>query len=44
MRLSLCLLIALMLGGCAAGGSGNSIGYSPDRCDRNGDELQRRSC
>jgi len=41
MRLSLCLLIALMLGGCAAGGSG---GYSPDRCDRNGDELQRRSC
>jgi len=40
---SLCLLLALALSGCA-GTSGSSVRYDPFRCDRNGDESQRRSC
>jgi hypothetical protein len=39
----LCLLIALVLSGCA-GTSGGSAGYDPQACDRNGDESQRRAC
>jgi hypothetical protein len=42
MRLSICLLIVLVLGGCVT--SGGSSTYSPYRCDRNGDEAQRRAC
>lgn len=42
MRLSLCLLIVLLLGGCIT--SGGESTYSPNRCDRNGDESQRRAC
>ena len=37
------LLLALALGGCA-GSSGSGARYDPFRCDRNGDESQRRSC
>jgi len=43
LRTLLCLLIALVLGACA-GTSGGSIKYDPNRCDRNGDESQRRAC
>jgi hypothetical protein len=39
----LCLLIVLVLAGCA-GTSGGSIVYDPNRCDRSGDESQRRAC
>jgi len=39
---TLCLLLALVLAGCA-GTSGGSV-YDPTRCDRNGDESQRRAC
>jgi len=42
MRRILCLLIALVLVGCA-GTSGGST-FDPTRCDRNGDESQRRAC
>ena len=36
------LLLALALGACA--GASGSARYDPFRCDRNGDESQRRSC
>ena len=39
MRLTLCLLAVLALSGCVT--SGDSSYY---RCDRNGDEHQRRAC
>jgi hypothetical protein len=42
MRLSLCLLIALVLSGCVT--SGGEATFDPNRCDRNGDESQRRAC
>ena len=42
MRLSLCLLIVLVLGGCVTSGGGAT--YDPNCCDRNGDEAQRRAC
>jgi len=40
MRLALCLLAALVLSGCITSGGGSA---SP-RCDRNGDEHERRAC
>jgi len=43
MRRTLYLLIVLVLAGCA-GTSGGSIVYDPNRCDRSGDESQRRAC
>jgi len=43
MRRILCLVLALVLGACA-GTSGGAITYDPNRCDRNGDESQRRAC
>ena len=36
------LLMALVVGGCA--GTSGGAHYDPFRCDRNGDESQRRSC
>jgi|KBSMisStandDraft_5_1062788.scaffolds.fasta_scaffold43804_2 hypothetical protein len=41
-RLVVPLLLALALGACA--GASGSARYDPFRCDRNGDESQRRSC
>jgi hypothetical protein len=41
-RWPLCLLLTLALSGCA--GSSGGVAYDPLRCDRNGDESQRRSC
>ena len=41
-RWPLCLLLALALSGCA--GTSGGVAYDPFRCDRNGDESQRRSC
>jgi len=43
MRWTLCLLLALVLGGCAGTSTGSST-YDPNRCDRSGDESQRRAC
>ena len=40
MRLALCFLAALVLTGCITSGDSSSF-Y---RCDRNGDEHQRRAC
>jgi hypothetical protein len=37
-----CLLAAVALSGCAGTSGGER--YDPLRCDRNGDESQRRSC
>jgi len=37
-----CLLLALALSSCA--GTSGSSPYDPQRCDRNGDESQRRAC
>ena len=42
MRRTLCLLVVLVLGGCA--GTVNYVQVDPYRCDRNGDEAQRRAC
>jgi hypothetical protein len=43
MRRTLSLLLAvLLLSACAGGGS--YVPYDPNRCDRNGDEHQRRAC
>jgi len=46
MKLLAFLLIAVVLSGCAnpRGTSGGTAGYDPMRCDRNGDESQRRAC
>jgi hypothetical protein len=41
-RWPLYLLLAIALGGCAGTSGGER--YDPLRCDRNGDESQRRSC
>jgi hypothetical protein len=38
----LCLLLAIALAGCA--GSSGGVKYDPFRCDRNGDDSQRRAC
>ena len=43
LRWPLHLLLAIALSACA-GTSGDSAGYDPLRCDRNGDESQRRAC
>jgi len=40
MRLALCLLAALVLSGCITSGEGSTY----PRCDRNGDEHERRAC
>jgi hypothetical protein len=41
----LCLLAAvLLLSACAGGPGGASVPYDPNRCDRSGDESQRRAC
>jgi hypothetical protein len=39
MRLALCLVAALVLGGCITSGT-----HTYPRCDRNGDEHERRAC
>lgn len=43
MRRFSCLLVALLLTACA-GNPGVYAPYDPNRCDRNGDESQRRAC
>jgi len=43
MRRILSLLVALVLTACAAT-PGVAVTYDPNRCDRSGDEAQRRSC
>jgi hypothetical protein len=43
MRRTLCLLAAVvLLSACATGGV--YVPYDPNRCDRSGDEHQRRAC
>ena len=41
-RWRLCLVLAIALSGCA--GLSGGVAYDPFRCDRNGEESQRRSC
>jgi hypothetical protein len=41
-RWPLFFLLAITLAGCSATADGPK--YDPFRCDRNGDESQRRSC
>jgi hypothetical protein len=41
MRLTLYILATLLLSGCITSGGGGSAYH---RCDRNGDEHQRRAC
>jgi hypothetical protein len=41
-RWPLFFLLAITLAGCSATSDGPK--YDPFRCDRNGDESQRRSC
>jgi hypothetical protein len=43
LRWPLPVLLAIALSGCA-GTSGGGAGYDPLRCDRSGDESQRRAC
>jgi hypothetical protein len=45
MRRTLSLLAAvLLLSACAGGPGGTPVPYDPNRCDRSGDESQRRAC
>ena len=37
------VLLAIVLSGCAGTSGGDPV-YDPQRCDRNGDESQRRAC
>jgi len=39
-----CLLAAVLLLSACAGTGGTSVPYDPNRCDRSGDESQRRAC